>query len=724
MTNIATTSSSATGLASISGVASGLNFNNIVSQLMAVEQNKITLLQNQQAGITSQQQAMTQFQSYLTTLQNQASSMANGFNFFSYTGSLTSNTSTAPSSLLSAQTSSSATPATHTLVVSKLAQAMSEGSSAAVTDSTGTAAASSTAALGLSGSFTINGQTVNVAASDSLQGIASTINQLDTGSGATGVTASVINVGTNDFRLVLTNDTTGATGFTLGGTGLTGCLAGLQLGTPQTIQAGQDAQLTVDGYALTRSTNSISDAISGVTLNLTKADPTTTVTLNVGVDTQAVTKNVQAFVDDYNQVMDFINKQKQYDSTTKTTGPLAADPLVTNIQSQLSSTLLQSIPGLPSSANSLVLIGVTPDQNGHLSIDSTTLNSLLSTNPDAVKNVFAASGTSTNSALSFVNYGSNTVSGSYPVNITQAATQASVTGTTVLTGGLAGADTVSVTDGAGQKATVNLTGGQSLTSIVSALNTEFGKTYAQQLSVGGFAAGTTSATTLSSLGLNAGDTIAISGSSRIGGSVGSTYTVAAGDTVASLLSAIQYAYNQQATATIDTAGNIVLTDNQSGQSSLGFNLAYSAGGGGTFAGFGASSLAQVGRNAMNISASATASGTLQLTDSTYGAGSNFSINQSANNLGIANAAFTGTDVAGTIGGLAATGSGQFLTGTAGNASGLSMMYTGSATGSCRHVQCQHGGRGIVRQYAEHPGHAGLPAWFPMILPRCRPATIT
>lgn len=681
MTNIATTSQSATGLASIAGVASGLNFNSIVSQLMAVEQNKVTLLQNQQAGITAEQQAMTQLKGYLSTLQTQAQSLANSSNFLSYTGTLSSNSATAASSLMSVQTSSSAVPATHSIVVSNLAQAMSEGSSAAVTDSTGTAATSSSTALGLAGSFTINGQTVNVASTDSLQSIANTINGLDTGSNATGVTASVMQVGTNDYRLVLTNDATGATGYTLAGAALTGSLANLQLGTPQALQAGKDASLTVDGYTVTSSSNTISNAIAGVTLNLTNADPATTVTLKVGIDSQAVTQKIQTFVDDYNKVMDFINQQKQYNSKTNTTGPLAADPLVTNIQSQLSGMLLQGVPGLPSNENSLVLIGVTPDQNGHLSIDSTTLNSLLSTNPDAVKNVFSATGSSANSALSFINYGSNSVSGSYAVNITQAATQATVTGTTALTGGLASADTVTVTDGAGQQAVVNLTAGQSLSSIVSAMNTEFNKTYAQKLSVGGFAAGTTSATTLSSLGFAAGDTIAISGTSRIGSSVGSTYTVAAGDTVANLLSAIQYAYNQQATATIDAAGNIVLTDNQSGQSSLGLNLAYSAAGGGTFAGFGASSIAQVGRNAMSISASATAGSTLQLTDSTYGSGSSFSISQSANNLGIANATFTGTDVAGTIGGLAATGSGQLLTGTAGNANGLSLMYTGSATGA-------------------------------------------
>jgi len=683
MTNIATTSPSAAGLASVAGVASGLNFNNIVSQLMAVEQNKITVLQNQQAGITAQQKAMDQLQGYLTTLQTQAQSLADSFNFFSYSGSLTSNTSTDPNTLMSVQTSSSATPATHTIVVSQLAQAMSEGSSAAVTDSTGTAATSASAALGSSGSFTINGQTVNVGTTDSLQSIADTINQLDTGSSATGVTASVINVGTNDYRLVLTNDTTGSTGFTLSGTALAsgGALAGLQLGTPQVSQTGQDAQLTVDGYAMTRSTNSISDAISGVTLNLTQADPATTVTLNVGVDKQAVTKNIQTFVDDYNQVMDFINKQKTYDPTTKTSGPLAADPLVSSIQSQLSSTLLQSIPGLTSNENSLVLIGITPDQNGHLSVDSSTLDNLLSTDPNAVKDVFAATGTSANSALSFINYGSNTVSGSYAVNITQAATQASVTGTTSLSSGLAGAESVTVTDGSGQQAVVNLTSGESLSSAVSAMNTEFGNTYTQQLSAGGFAPGTTSATSMSSLGFAAGDTISITGTSRTGASVSSTYTVAAGDTVASLISAIQYAYGQQATATIDSSGNIVLTDNQTGQSSLGFNLSYTNGGGGTFAGFGASSITQTGRYAMGISASATSGGLLQLTNSTYGSGSSFTITQSANNLGITDGTYTGTDVAGTIGGLAATGSGQVLTGTAGNASGMALMYTGSATGA-------------------------------------------
>lgn len=675
------TSSTVQGTANVAGVASGINFDNIVSQLMSVEQNKITLLKNQQSTLTAQQNAMNQLQGYLTTLQNQAASMADSSSFFSYSSSLSSNTTTDPSTLLSVQTSSSATAGQHSIVVQQLAQAMSEGSSAAVQDSTNTAATSDTQALGLSGSFTINGQTVSVATTDSLQSIANTINQLDTGSSPSGVTASVINVGTNDYRLVLTNDATGSTGYTLSGADLTGALANLQLGTPQSIQTGQDAQLTVDGYTLTRSSNTITDAISGLTLNLTKADPSTTVTLNVGVDTQAVTKNIQSFVTDYNQVMDFINKQEQYDPTTKTSGPLAADSLVHSIQSELSSALLQAVPGLASDRNSLVLMGITPDSNGHLNIDTTTLDNWLNTDPTAVRDTFAATGSSTNGQLSLVTYGSGSVSGSYAVNITQAATQATVTGTTSLSSGLAGAENVTVTDGAGQQAAVSLTSGESLTSIVSALNTEFNTAYTQQLSVGGFAAGTTSSTSLSSLGLQSGDTIAITGTTRTGSSVSSTYTVGSTDTVATLLSAIQAAYDQQVTATVDSSGNIVLSDSQSGTSSLGISLTYANGGSGTFGGFGASSLTQSGRYAMDISASATGSGTLQLTNTAYGSGSSFSITQSANNLGITDGTYTGQDVAGTIGGLAATGKGQSLTGTAGNANGLVMMYTGTATGN-------------------------------------------
>jgi len=691
------------GTANIAGVASGLNFNSIVSQLMAVEQQQVTQLQNQQTKQQNIQSALSTLSGDMTGLRTQAQSLSDPTTFLAYASSLTSNTTTDPNTLLKITPGSTAAPGTHTIKVGQLAKAEKVGSGSAVLDSTGTAVTSSSSALGLSGSFTITGQansaqTVTVSSGDSLSSIVTKINQLNSGSNATGVTASILQVSSNDFRLVLTSDATGtANPIALSGTDLTagsGTLSNLQMdptggSTLSTMQAAKDANITVDGVAVTRSSNTITDVLSGYTIDLLKSDTATTVTVNTAADKTAIEQKIQGFVDAYNKVMSFINGQMKFDAKTQSSGILASDSTVRSIQSQLSQKVLQAVPGLQSDRNSLPLIGVAPDQNGQLQIDKTKLDSFLNSDPTAVANVFAATGSSNNSALTFLTSGLNSASGSYAVNITQAATRASATGATNLSGGIAGADTITVTDSAGRKSTVNLTSGQTLSSIVSALNTDFNKTYTEQRRMGtgltdtstGSAA--TSSTTLANLGLGikAGDTISISGTSRGGQAVNSTFTVLSpsSDTVGSLLTAIQSAYNQQVTATVDSSGRINITDNTSGDSQLTFNLTAHNEGGGTL-NFGSQQVVTEGRYPMGLTAIASGNN-LQIQSNYYGASNPFTVSESlSGGVGISGT-FQGTNVAGTIGGLAANGAGQTLTGTAGNVDGMAISYTGSATGN-------------------------------------------
>lgn len=698
------------GSSNISGLSSGIDWNTIVDQLMAVEQNKVTLLQVRQQNELARQDALNSISSSLSTLRTDAINMADASKFFSYTTTLASSSTTSADSLLSVQTSSSASAGTHTVIVQQLAQAQKTGSGAAVADSTGTAVSSETTVLGISGSFSVAGQTVNVAATDSLKNIRDNINQLNTGSSATGVTASILKVGTSDYRLILTADDTGATGFTLTGADLDtaspGGLSGLNLGSTanlrQTLQAAADAQVQIDGYTVTRSSNTIDDAITGLTLDLVKADAATTVTVKVATDTQAAKDQVQQFVDDYNTIIDFINSQVAFDTETQTAGILAGDSIVRSIQSALSSSVLQSVSGLSSDRNSLVLIGVAPDETGKLVVDDATLDNWLATDPTAVRDVFAATAVSDNPALSFITYGDNTISGNYAVNITQAATRASVTGTTDLSGGLGGNETVTITDGAGRQAVVGLTTSQSLSSIVSALNTEFAATYTEQrqmstalvTGMGGPAA--TSSTTFSqlvdnttgaSLNVAAGDTVSISGTKRNGTAVSSTFTVLdpATDTLSDLLTAIQVAFDNQVAATVDASGNVTITDGSEGDSSLSFTLTANNEGGGTL-GFGAESVVTEGRYTMDLAAAASGN-FLQIQNNAYGSGSSFTISQTVNNLGIVDTTYSGVDVAGSIGGQAATGSGQVLTG---DTDGLALMYTGSATGAIGNVTVSMG----------------------------------
>ena len=285
----------------ISGQVAGFDVPSAVDGLLGLKQFEISQMQKKQDAVTARQDALLKINDAVTSLRNTAIGMADSASFFGYTASLSSSSSTVPaSSLLDVSGTSGLASGQHSLVVSQVAQAERLSSSAAVKDNAGVAIASAANALNLSGSFQIAGVTLSVAASDSLNDIAANINQLNSGATATGVSASVMKVGDNDFRLILASDTTGATGFTLTGTALdaAGTLAGLQLGATgqtnasQTLQAAKDAQVSIDGLAITRSPNTITDSLSGVTLSLKTADPAVTVNMHIGCGTHAVTSHV------------------------------------------------------------------------------------------------------------------------------------------------------------------------------------------------------------------------------------------------------------------------------------------------------------------------------------------------------------------------------------------------------------------------------------------------
>ncbi|PJA34361.1 MAG: flagellar hook-associated protein, partial [Zetaproteobacteria bacterium CG_4_9_14_3_um_filter_53_7] len=237
-----------------------------------------------------------------------------------------------------------------------------------------------------------------------------------------------------------------------------------------------------------------------------------------------------------------------------------------------------------------------------------------------------------------------------------------------------------------RQAIVSLLTGQTQSAIISALNAELSTSYTEQhqlstaLTAGGSPA--TGSTTFSALGLGvtAGDTITISGTLRSGVAVSSSYSVLdpAVDTIASLLSSIQSAFNQEVAATLDASGNITLTDIKTGDSQLTVGLSSDNAGGGTLA-FGTDNVVTEGRYALSVEAVVSGNG-IALQSKTYGASNAFSIVQSVDGLGIADQSIAGTNIAGTINGLAATGSGQMLIGSSGNVDGLALSYTGTATG--------------------------------------------
>jgi flagellar hook-associated protein 2 len=320
---------------------------------------------------------------------------------------------------------------------------------------------STSAALGISGTLTINDHELSISAADTLADIRSKINALNSGEDPIGVTASIIGVSDSEYRLTLTSNATGAEGMSItDGTG--------SLGLTEAV-AGQDAEIVVDGFTITRSSNTITDVIGGVTLNLVGADTAATVTLNINRDYDGVKEKIKTFVDAYNSLMTYIAEQSTASDDGKTTKPLFADSSLRSVKSTLRSGILSEVSGLDSTINRLSAIGISIDKTGQLSINDDTLDGYLKTNFNDVVNLFAAQGSSTNSNLTYVYSGIGTVAGDYEVEITQLATKAGTTGSG-FSGTLGEETTLTLTSAGGRVATITLSAGADIDAIVEAIN--------------------------------------------------------------------------------------------------------------------------------------------------------------------------------------------------------------------------------------------------------------
>lgn len=531
------------------------------------------------------------------------------------------------------------------------------------------------------------------------------------------VSASV----TGDGKIRITDLTTSTTkdlSVTMASTVASGSLDfGLSSATDTTIRkrqitAGQDASLTIDGVSVTRTSNTITDVIGGVTLNLLKGDAGTTVNLQVDRDVSSIKSKIQSFVDSYNTVSSYITTQQTYDAANKTTGGvLFGDGTLSSIKDDLTKTLIGTVWGSASDLPSLGLIGVNLDDKGKLSIDDTLLTTNLQTRFNDVQALFSTKAALSSGALQYVDSGSKTNPGQYDVNITQASTQSSATSETAVATTLGAAETLSVTE-SGKTASVALTSAMSMSDIVNALNTEFGVSYTQTLtgsdalySDAGLTTKITNNTTWNnvykstgvSAGLAAGDVISFSGTNRAGTSVSGSYTInnTSTDTVEGLLTAVEQAYGTNYSAQIGSDGKLIVADKQTGNSSLALSFdttsAHSLSFGTVETG---NTGGQKGRYALSLTAAQDASNHLVITHKDYGSTNTFSVSETSDLLWTSGdqTASNGKDVAGTINGKTATGAGQVLTGASGQTGieGLVIKYTGTTTGIVGNIKLTMG----------------------------------
>jgi len=184
------------------------------------------------------------------------------------------------------------------------------------------------------------------------------------------------------------------------------------------VQAGADAEITVDGVTVYPTSNTVDDVITGVTLNLQKAESGTTITVNLDRDYDAVKIMIEEFVASYNEVMDAIDAQMTYDEENKQPGgPLFGDGTLRTVKSNLTGIIINKVEGVSDDFSTLGLVGINIGIDGSLTINDSKLQENLETNFDDIKRLFAADWSSTNSHISYIYHNIDTQPGTYNIHI-------------------------------------------------------------------------------------------------------------------------------------------------------------------------------------------------------------------------------------------------------------------------------------------------------------------
>lgn len=355
----------------ITGLASGLDVETLISGLVNAANQPIRDLDTQRASVQAASQTLSSFSSRLSTLKTSAAALGNP------SGAVWT-TATSSDTSVTAQTSGSSLPGSYTIEVSNLAARQKTRSDEVTTSDTG---------LGQAGTLSIKygslaSLDVTVSATDTLTQIATKINA----SGAR-VSASVVS-DSGKYRLVLQGLDTGKDNkFTITETGTTLGLAT----TANTYQQAVDASFKVDNQPQTSSTNNVS-VIAGVTLALVR--PTTSaVTITVQTDGSGIKQKLQQLASAYNDIVNAGHTAAGFAGIKPTNTVLAGDSSIRGTLSHLRSAFTASMSGLTGRYRSLLDIGFKPGNDGTLTFDTATFDTALAKDPVAVQTILSGVGT-------------------------------------------------------------------------------------------------------------------------------------------------------------------------------------------------------------------------------------------------------------------------------------------------------------------------------------------
>ena len=350
-------------------VSSTLDVSGIVSQLMAVEKAPLNALKEKETKYNAQLSAYGQIKSAMDTFKTALSKLT--------VDALNAQTaiSSAPTTL-GVSAGGTAVSGSYSITVQQLARADRQ-------QFDGLASASTQIGSGTMSIQVGSGISVNISTADtSMQGIAQAINKANAG-----VSATIVNDGKIN-HLVVTGQKTGeanAVTITAGG-----ALDIFDSSKAAAHQAAQDANFIVDGIAVTKPSNTVSDAISGVTLTLSavSADP---IKVNVTRDDSTVKSNITAFATAVSALNSTIKKLTAYDAATKTASALTGDSGARTILNNVRSQMTGAVPGV-TGFNTLASLGIMFKSDGSMSVDDSKLSKAMTADPTAITQVFTGTG--------------------------------------------------------------------------------------------------------------------------------------------------------------------------------------------------------------------------------------------------------------------------------------------------------------------------------------------
>ncbi|MGM0577153.1 MAG: flagellar filament capping protein FliD [Myxococcota bacterium] len=356
------------------GLVSGFDAGAIIDATMQARRAPIQKLQQQKSGIETQISDLGELKSKLGELKSALDGMQSLDEVLSLSGSSSNE------DLVGVNATADASPSTYDVSVSQLARAEKDRS-VAFASALGEVS-EGTLSLSVDGAAAVD---VAIAAGDTLQDVADNINA----SGA-GVSATVIHDGNGGYHLQLSSKETGystanasdAIQITESYTGT----GGQQLGLTEVVTA-QNAAFSVDGLAVESASNSVSDIIPGVNLDLYA---TGDVTIDVAQDKAGTKERIQGFVDAYNDVAGFLKDALHVDENTDRTRSLAGDSVARGAQRDLTSIVSGQLTGLAGPFGSLSQIGIKTDGTGKLAIDGAELDAALDQDMEAVGEMFVA----------------------------------------------------------------------------------------------------------------------------------------------------------------------------------------------------------------------------------------------------------------------------------------------------------------------------------------------